>query len=241
MSNQFRYLTTFTFAFLLLVSHSGYTQTRLSDVDTNRIKQKCIREFLQSQIKSGIVNFEDFRPSVNETTDSSKFNAYVSRFFLKKPISTARNAYMTIHPALVWEGKVISYGLIYSPKSKKVIFPDDAYPGLETGQVFFVEMNVLLGIIRFPICFVVTRVDLDKNEFSFSYVESGPSKGSQTIRLESNGNNETNIIHSSIHKTKNVIRDETFYPIYHRKAISEVHRNIKNKLFSGSEKQLINQ
>jgi hypothetical protein len=241
MNLLFRFLKKLTFTFLLLNSFCAFAQTRLSDVNMSRIKQKCLREFIKNQIDSGIVNFEDFRPSVNAQTDSSKFNSYVSRFYLKRPLPEARNAYMTIHPAIVWEGKVISYGLIYAPKSKQVIFPEDAYPGLESGQVFFVEMNVLLGIIRFPICFIVTKVDSVNNEFSFSYVESGPSKGSQTIKLLHNNKNETDIIHSSIHKTKNVIRDEAFYPTYHRKAIGEVHRNIRNKLIPKSEKQLISQ
>jgi hypothetical protein len=230
MGRLLPYIKQYILFFAILMSLSGHTQTKLSDIDTSRIKQKCIRTFLRSQMDSGIVYFEDFRPSVTEQTDSSKFNSYVSHFHLKESLSIACSGYQTTHPAQIWHGKVISYGFIYSPKSKHIIFAEDSYQGIETGQLFFLEMNILCGIIRFPICFEVTKVDSVKHEYSFSYVDSGPSKGSQTIRLEQNSNTETNIIHRSIHQTRHYIRDRTFYPIYHRKAISELHRNIKRNL-----------
>ena len=213
----------------VLITITNHAQTRLADIDTNRIKQRSIRTYLKNQIEKGIVNFEDFRPSVNEQTDSIQFNSYKSKFYLKQTPATAWKAYLTIHPAKIWQGKVISYGFIYSPNQKSIIFNDDSYPGLETGQVFFIEMRLLLGIVRVPICMVVTEINTVKHEISFSYIDSGPSKGSQSIRLENN-NNGTNIIHSSIHKTSHVLRDKIFYPIYHRKAISEVHRNIKKMI-----------
>lgn len=214
----------------VLISFTCQSQTRLSDIDTGRIKQKSIRIFLKNQMGKGIVNFEDFRPSVDEKTDSSQFEYYESHYFLRQTQATAWNAYLTIHPAKVWQSKVISYGFIYSPIQKSVIFSDDTYPGLEPGQLFFLEFRLLAGLVRFPICLVVTRINRIKHEISFSYVDSGPSKGSQTILLKNTGSNETNIIHSSIHKTRNFLRDKIFYPIYHRKAVGEVHRNIKKLL-----------
>jgi len=76
----------------------------------------------------------------------------------------------------------------------------------------------------------VTKIDESKHAITFSYVSSGPSKGSQTIRLIDDGKGGTEIIHSSIHQTENVLRDKTLYPIYHKKAIKEVHRNIRKLL-----------
>lgn len=211
----------------VLISFTCQSQTRLSDIDTTRIKQKSIRILLKNQIGKGLVNFEDFRPSVDEKTDSSQFEYYESHYFLPQTQATAWNAYLTIHPAKVWQSKVISYGFIYSPVQKSVIFSDDTYPGLEPGQLFFLEFRLISGLVRFPICLLVTQIDRIKHEISFSYIESGPSKGSQTIRLENAGSNETKIIHSSIHKPKTFIRDRIFYPIYHRKAVNEIHRNIR--------------
>jgi hypothetical protein len=104
------------------------------------------------------------------------------------------------------------------------------YPGLETGQIFFIEMRVLCGLVKFPVCFMVTQIDESLHAITFSYVSSGSSKGAQTISLVGNGKGGTKIIHSSIHQTENILRDKTLYPIYHRKAIKEVHRNIKNIL-----------
>lgn len=214
----------------ILITYASQAQTRLSDIDTSRIKQKSVRNFLKSQMNSGIAYFEDFKPSVDEQTDSSHFDFNSHRFHLQQTLATAWNAYLTAHPAKVWQSKIVSCGLIYSPISKRIIFPDDNYPGLETEQIFFIEMRILCGLVKFPVCFMVTQIDESHHAITFSYVSSGSSKGSQTIRLTDDGKGSTKIIHSSIHQTENILRDKTLYPIYHRKAIKEVHKNIKNIL-----------
>jgi hypothetical protein len=211
----------------ILTAFTTEAQTQLSDIDTSHIKQKSIRYFLKNQTEKGTVNFEDFRPSVTDQTNTSQFDFNVHHFCLKQSLSKSWNAYLTAHPAQIWQGKVVSCAFIYSPIGKCIIFPNDRYPGLETGQIFFIEMRVLFGLMKFPVCFMVTKIDESKFTITFSYVSSGPSKGSQTIRLIDNGKGGTKILHSSIHKTESVLRDKTLYPIYHKKAIKEVHRNIK--------------
>lgn len=214
----------------ILTAFTTQAQTHLSDIDPSRIKQKSIRNFLKSQMDRGVVNFEDFKPSVDAQTDTSKFDSNIHHFQLQQTQATAWNAYLTSHPAKVWQGKIVSCGLIYSPNSKRIIFPDDKYPRLETGQLFFIEMRALCRLVKFPVCFMVTQIDEKYHAITFSYVSSGSSKGAQTIRLTDDGKGGTKIIHSSIHQTENILRDKTLYPIYHRKAIKEVHRNIKNIL-----------
>lgn len=215
--------------FILTVFNTR-AQTRLSDIDTSRIKQKSICNFLKSKMDSGVVNFEDFKPSVDAQTDTSQFDSNIHFFQLQQTQAAAWNAYLTSHPAKVWQGKIVSCGLIYSPNSKRIIFPDDKYPGLETGQIFFIEMRVLCGLVKFPVCFMVTQIDEKYHGITFSYVSSGSSKGAQTIRLTDDGKDGTKIIHSSIHQTENILRDKTLYPIYHRQALKEVHKNIVNIL-----------
>lgn len=214
----------------ILMTFTGQAQTRLIDTDTSRIKQKSIRNFLKNQIDFGIVNFEDFEPSINAQTDTSQFDFNIHRFSLKQAPEMAWNAYLTSHPAKVWQGKIVSCGFIYSPVSKRIIFPDAIYPGLENGQIFFIEMRVFFGFAKFPVCFMVTKIDETQRTITFSYISSGSSKGSQTIGLNDDGKGRTIILHSSIHQTENVLRDRTLYPIYHRKAIKEVHKNIRNIL-----------
>jgi len=214
----------------ILITYASQAQTRLVDIETSRIKQKSIRNFLKSQIDRGVVYFEDFKPSVDAQTDSSQFDSNIHRFSLQQTPSTAWSTYLTAHPAKVWQGRIVSCGLVYSPVNKRVIYPNDKYPGLEPGQIFLIEMHVLCGLVKFPVCFLVTRIDENQHAISFSYVSSGSSKGEQTIRLTDDGKGGTRIIHSSIHQTENVLRDKTLYPIYHRKAIKEVHENIRNIL-----------
>jgi hypothetical protein len=216
--------------FTVLICFALRAQTQLKDIDQSKIKQKSIRNFLNKQIESGIIYFEDFQPSVTAQTDSDSFDFNEHVFKIKQPQSDTWNAYLSAHPAKIWQGRIVSCGLIYSPRKKQIIFPDDAYTGLEVGQIFFVEMRLIFRLAKFPVCFMVTGIDAIKQTITFSYVASGSSKGSQTIRLISKGNGETKIIHSSIHQTQNALRDKTLYPIYHRKAIGEVHKNIKKQL-----------
>lgn len=215
---------------LFLMALAGQAQIRISEMNISQIKQKSIRNFIKNQIDSGLVYFEDFQSSVNAQTDTNKFDSNIHRFHLRQTPATTWNAYLTAHPAKVWNGKIVSFGFIYSPVNKLVIFPDDKYPGLETGQIFFIEMRVFWGLAKFPVCFMVTKIDKNQHSITFSYVSSGTSKGSQTISLVDDGKGETTTIHSSIHKTENVLRDKTLYPIYHLKAIKEVHQNIRNML-----------
>ncbi|MDP3180228.1 MAG: hypothetical protein Q8M67_00240, partial [Bacteroidota bacterium] len=216
----------------ILITGASQAQTRLIDLDTNRINQKSIRNFLKDQTRKEIIHFEDFQPSVTTQTDNSQFDSNSHHFSLQQTPAVAWNAYMTSHPANVWQGKVVSCGFIYSPVSKLAIFPDEHYPGLETGQIFFIEMRIIYGLVKFPVCFMVTKIDQNKQAITFSYVSSGSSKGAQTIRLIDNGKGGTEILHSSIHQTENALRDKTLYPIYHKKAIREVHRNKKKLLES---------
>ena len=223
-------LRKYILVYLILITGAAQAQTRLSETDFNRIRQKSIRNFLKGQMESGMVYFEDFRPSVTAQTDTSQFDFNVHHFRLRQAVPLAWNTYITAHPAQIWQGKVVSCGFVYSPVSKRVIFADDNYPGLEPGQIFYIEMRVLCGLVKFPVCFMVTKIDESQRAITFSYVSSGPSKGSQTIRLVDDGKGETEIIHSSNHQTENVLRDKTLYPIYHRKAIQEVHHNIRNTI-----------
>jgi hypothetical protein len=230
MNQAFSVFHKYFWILLLPITLAGQAQTRLSDIDSGRIPQKTIRKFLKDQGKRGMVYFEDFRPSVDATTDASRFDFKCHHFHLRQTPATAWRTFLTAQPTQIWQGRIISCGFIYSPVSQRVIFPGDNYPGLEPGQIFFVEMRILLGLVKFPVCLVVTEVDPVQRTIAFSYVSSGPSQGTQTIRLIDDGKGETAILHSTIHRTGNVIRDRILYPIYHRKAIGEVHRNIQRQL-----------
>jgi len=211
----------FSFCFV-----SGFSQTKLNSLDLNQIKQKSIRKFIADLETQGVVYFEDLHPSVNSQTDSGKFDSNCHYFRNKHALQEVWNAYLTVHPASIWNGRIVSLGFIYSPRKGQIVFQEDKYDGLELGQVFFIEMRVFFGLVHFPVCFVVTGLNAKQHSISFSYIQEGLSKGAQTIKLIAKNASLTEIKHSSIHLTDNVLRDKTLYPIYHRKAISEVHRNI---------------
>ncbi len=219
----------FLLGFFLFTTQS-FAQTPLSRTDFSKIGPRSIRKFLKSQMEQGVVNFEDFKPSVTDSTNTGNYDSNVHNFNLQQPLATTWKAYLSAHPATVWQGKVVSCGFIFSPSEKQPVFSSNSYPGLEIGQIFFIEMRILFRLIHFPVCFMVTGINENQHQITFSYISTGSSKGAQTIQLIDSGNGTTQIIHSSIHKTENKLRDRTLYPIYHKKAISEVHQNIRKQL-----------
>ncbi len=205
-------------------------QPNLAEADLERIPQKTIVDFLVKQQAIGIVRFSEFQPSVTDTTDLSVFDTNCHRFRLNASPDEAWSYYLKSHPSEIWQGKVVSCGLIYSPISEKIIYTNDKYDGLEVGQLFIVQLKVFGGIAKFPVTFIVTKIDEKSKAITFSYIKSGESSGDQTIQLIDDGKGGTLIIHSSHHLTSNPLRDKTLYPIYHKKAISEVHLNIRNRI-----------
>ncbi len=219
------------FFFLLVCSFNGFGQARLSNVDFNRIPQKPIVEFIKQQQSNGVAYFRDFKPSVTDSTDIKVYDTNCHIFKLKVQTEVAWDYYLKSHPSEVWNGKVVSCGLIYSPVSEKIIYTNDKYEGLAVGQLFVVQLKVFGGIAKFPVTFIVTKIDDKEKSITFSYIKSGESSGDQTIQLVADGKGGTRIIHSSHHLTSNPLRDKTLYPIYHKKAIAEVHRNIRKMIF----------
>jgi len=210
-----------------LFSVVGFAQLKLSDVDTGKIQQKSIVNFLESQKEKGIECFDQFQPSISASTNIAEFDSNCHRFRLKVSTDEAWNYYLNSHPSKVWNGRVVSCGFIFEKNQQKVVFDSDPYSGLQTGQLYFIEMRVFFQLVKFPVCMMITEVDAENRKITFSYVESSDSKGDQTIQLVDDGEGGTLILHSSHHLTSNPLRDKTLYPIYHKKAISEVHRNIK--------------
>jgi hypothetical protein len=222
---------------LLLVGINAFPQQKLVDTDLSKIPQKSIVDFIVKQQAADVLLFNEFHPSVTDSTNLGEFDTNCHVFKLDASPNTAWSYYLKSHPSEVWNGKVVSCGLIYSPGSEKIIYTNDDYDGIEVGQLFIVQLKVFGGIAKFPVAFIVTKINDNDKSITFSYVRSGESAGDQTIRLVDDGNGGTRIIHSSHHLTSNPLRDKTLYPIYHKKAIAEVHRNIRN-MIKNSKKEV---
>lgn len=191
---------------------------------------KSIVEFIEWQQKNGIEYFDQLVPSITEATSLAEYDSNCHRFYLKISPEKAWEYYTQSYPFDVWKGKVVNLGLVFDKANQKIISNGDAYKKAEIGQIYFIEMSVFFQKVKFPVCMVITQVDEALKKISFSYVKSGESMGEQTIQLFDDGKGGTKILHSSHHLTTNPLRDKTLYPIYHKKAISEVHKNVKNKI-----------
>ncbi len=214
-----------TLVIIMSFHFTSHSESLIRQVDSSRIKQKSVLKLIE-KLNEKITDFSQFTPSVDEKTVTRDFDSNTHIFHNSNQIQDVWEDYLKQHPSKIWNGNTVSMGFIYSP-DQKIIYPDDKYYGIKEGQIYFIEMKVFFGIVKFPVSFMITRVDNQMHEIEFSYIEQGVSKGRQIIKLTEEGKKGTRIIHSSIHLTKNAFRDKTMYPIYHKKAISEVHRNIE--------------
>lgn len=223
-------ITLYKFSILTLIisfQFNLFGKNLMQQVDPSRIEQTSILKLIKKFDEKGIHDFSILQPSVDKTTDTRDFDSNTHIFHNSHQLEDVWNDYLKQHPSKIWNGKTVTMGFIYSPDLKRIIYSNDEYNGIKEGQIYFIQMKVLFGIIKFPVCFMITKVDNQRHEIEFSYVKQGATKGSQTIKLIEEGAKGTKIIHSSLHLTENAFRDKTMYPIYHKRAISEVHRNIE--------------
>ena len=112
--------------------------------------------------------------------------------------------------------------------STTVVYAKDLLsPEIDTGQVYFLNLRLLKGLLNVPVAFEIINIDAGNKIVEFSYIDSNKERGKQTLKFSDNGDGCTSILHLSYFKSNSTIRDAMFYPLLHRKFIKEFHRNMK--------------
>jgi hypothetical protein len=128
----------------------------------------------------------------------------------------------------MWNGHSVRFGLLISKCSNSVIYKNNPlFPDIDTGQVYFLDMRLLKGLLNVPAAFEITNIDQKQQMVEFSYIDNNTSLGKQTIQFFDNGKDCTRIVHRSYFKSESALRDD-FYPCFHNKFIKEFHRNMKH-------------
>lgn len=201
-------------------------------IDFGRIKQQKVRDLLNSHQLEEVNDFGRLTSDCYIEGDTS-FHSHSKSFIIEADIEKVWKAYSTIHPRVAWDGKMISFGLLYCKENNELVYHDDQYKGAEVGQIFFVGLSILKGLLKLGVAHVITKIDEVNKSMRICYLEKGKSEGSQLISMHETADGFTKVIHDTKYKSDSLFRDKVLYPALHSVAVGEYHKNVKKKIESG--------
>ena len=224
-----------TISYIILIIFSSfqtlsYGQLKLDDIETEQIKQSKIRKFVKTQIQEKKHQFYEIHPSWNSGKDLSTYSKIEMTFFLNSNVQDVWNGYLSTNPSKSWNGKKISLGLVLQKFPGKIYYQNDQIMGVDTGQVYFLNLKLLLGIINIPVAFEIITIDPVEKVLEFSYIDGNKSSGVQQVKFIDINDECTEIKHISYYKSDSPFRDKYIYPFFHKKIITDFHQNMKRLL-----------
>lgn len=202
----------------------GFEPIHLEEI-THRKIRKYIVELEIDQMNE----FSSIKASWKKDTDESDFNVEREIFYLDYELSDVWDCYRHADPVRILDGQSVRMGLLISKCSNTVIYNNNSiFPGLDTGQVYFLNLRLMKGLFNVPVAFEIINIDNVRQRVEISYIEHNKSIGKQTIEFFDNGDGHTRILHSSFFKSGSLFRDNFLYPVFHKKFVKEFHRNMKH-------------
>jgi len=199
-----------------------------SAINLEKIPQKKVRNYITDRSIDQMDDFSSIHASWENVIDESDFNVIEKRFYLKYSLATVWKFYTNASPADSWNGECVRFGLLISKKSNSVSYNKDLmFPGIDTGQVYFLDLRIVSWMFNIPVAFEIIKLDPENQMVEFSYLDDNKSLGKQTILFFDNGKGGTVIVHKSYFKSDSEIRDSLFYPYFHKRLIKEFHANMK--------------
>lgn len=208
-------------------SLSGVSQS-LKIINLEEIHQKKVRQYILSRSIDTMQDFSSIHASCKKNINESGFKINEKIFYLKYSLSKVWECYSIGNPLKTWNGPCIGLGLLIAKGSKSVLYANSSiFPEIDTGQVYFLNLRLMKGLINLPVAFEVINIDRLRHILEISYLDDNKSRGKQTIQFFDNGDGRTMIVHRSYFKSDSWLRDDLLYPYFHKKFIKEFHRNMR--------------
>jgi len=211
---------------LVFTSLSCFSQ-RHTTIDLNEIHQKQVRKYIHSRAIDQMQDFSLIHASWKKQIKESDFHINERIFFLKSSLSDVWEFYRHANLVKSWNGHSVRFGLLIAKSSNSVFYANTSVcPEVDTGQVYFLNLGLLKGLIHIPVAFEIINIDPLTDKLEFSYLEDNKSRGKQSLQFFDNGDGRTRIIHTSYFKSNSRLRDDLLYPYFHKRFIREFHRNM---------------
>lgn len=182
--------------------------------------------------KDGLITSSDIDNLENTCIDQSQlkyYNYHSKTYYVDAPVEQVWAAYKTVSPAEAWQGNIGSYAFMYSRYTGYITYITDEYPGIEVGQVIFLNLRFLRGLFNLAVAQEITDINDEDKILQFCYLENGASAGSQSVQLYSIPDGRTRVIHQTYYRSDSEFRDEYLYPFLHSLIIKEYHQSIAAK------------
>lgn len=198
-------------------------------IDWLRIRQKSVHRLFKRNKLHALQHLSGLQSFCYDPGHAKKYHKHVKRFRIKAPIDRVWETYKTISPQDTWNGRMVSFGVMYSRKQNRLSYHDDAYHGLEPGQLIFLNLNLFANRAHLAVGHEVVDVFDNLKHIKICYVQNGASVGTQLIQLKKITDDETEVIHETWYTSGSWFRDKILYPMFHARAITEFHTNVKRK------------
>ncbi len=210
----------------------SYAQLPISTVNLERISQKKVRELVHQQTLNGVEFFSDLKPSCYNVEDSLKYSYQKSSNIIREVIQKVWKKLKGLKPKDEYSGKMVSFGFLYSKRLNQVFYDDADFKDIEEGEIFFLNLKILGGIKNIGVALEVTKVDEENKVIQFCYLNNGMTEGSQEVKLVETSDGNTLITQETRYRNRSKFREKRLYPIFHQKAVKELHYNIKRLIES---------
>jgi hypothetical protein len=218
---------------LILFVFSGFScfSQDQKTINTDEIPQRKIRKFVKVNEIDTMHNFSLIHASWKKENKESDFNVTEKTYYLKYRLSKVWECYRHANFAKSFEGHSSRIGLMISKKSNSAIYRDNPlFPEVDTGQVYFLNLRLIKGLFNIPVAFEITSIKPAQQILELSYIDANKSKGKQTLQFFDYGKDRTRIVHRTYFKSDSKLRDDLFYPYFHKRLINNFHRNMKRSI-----------
>jgi hypothetical protein len=198
-------------------------------IDFSKIKQAQVKALLQKNNLFSLNDLSRLRSLCYNPSDGQHYYKHVKSFVVCASIIDVWNTYKTISPEETRNESMVSFGLMYSRKQNKIMYPGDSYTGIEAGQIIFLNLNLLGSFIQLAVGHEVTDVNEIEKTIKICYLQNGASTGTQLIQVKESKQNQTEVVHETWYRSGSVFRDKMLYPGFHEKGLTEFHENVKRK------------
>jgi len=199
----------------------------LSNVDLNRIKQPAVQKLISRHISEGMDDFDDIVSTYKQGDDLSKYLIHTETYHYPLERDKVFEKYISQNPSEAWNGKLLSFGMLVSKSTKSVLFPGGKYEGAQTGQVLYLNLNMLMGMIKLAVAHEIIGVNRKEKYMDLSYVVGADSVGVQHIKFVDDGDGSTTVEHITYYTGDSMFRAKYIYPYFHTKVINDYHNNMK--------------
>lgn len=207
---------------------NDYSETEY-EIDLKRIPQRKIKALLKSEQLFTLKAFAKLKAICYQETDALPYRRHFKTFLIKKDSTTVWNTYTTIAPSETWKGKMVTFGCQYDRQRRKITYLEDVFNGLTAGQILFMNLRLLGGLINIAVSHEIMEVNESEKFIKICYLEKGASIGTQLLTFIPTAEGFTKVEHKTFYRSNSLFRDKVLYPTLHTKAISEFHKNIREK------------